>query len=288
MQLTPITTTIGSEVSGVDLCADLTATLGEQIHDALVERAVLVFRDQPIDPQTHLDLAAALGEVGATHPLYPSVTGFPQVNIIPNDAAHPPESEVWHSDLSCKANPPFAAVLRAELIPPVGGDTLWVDMRAACTALPDELRAHVVDRRAFHSLAHGFRFLEGYGHTDRQRSLSTTSDDTTAEHPVIVRHPVSGREVLYVNESFTERMVGMDDAAGAAVLERLFAFARHPRFQMRLRWRRNTVVIWDNWATQHFASGDHYPMYDREMQRVTVASSRRGGLFSNQPAPERR
>ena len=87
MQLTPITTTIGSEVSGVDLCADLTATLGEQIHDALVERAVLVFRDQPIDPQTHLDLAAALGEVGATHPLYPSVTGFPQVNIIPNDAA---------------------------------------------------------------------------------------------------------------------------------------------------------------------------------------------------------
>jgi len=288
MQLTPITTTIGSEVSGVDLCADLTATLGEQIHDALVERAVLVFRDQPIDPQTHLDLAAALGEVGATHPLYPSVTGFPQVNIIPNDAAHPPESEVWHSDLSCKANPPFAAVLRAELIPPVGGDTLWVDMRAACTALPDELRAQVVDRRAFHSLAHGFRFLEGYGHTDRQRSLSTTSDDTTAEHPVIVRHPVSGREVLYVNESFTERMVGMGDAAGAAVLERLFALARQPRFQMRLRWRRNTVVIWDNWATQHFASGDHYPMYDREMQRVTVASSRRGGLFSNQPAPERR
>jgi taurine dioxygenase len=94
------------------------------------------------------------------------------VNIIPNDAAHPPESEVWHSDLSCKANPPFAAVLRAELIPPVGGDTLWVDMRAACTALPDELRAQVVDRRAFHSLSHGFRFLEGYGHTDRQRSLS--------------------------------------------------------------------------------------------------------------------
>jgi taurine dioxygenase len=279
MRLDPITTTLGSEVTDVDLATEIDS-LGDQIHDALVERGVLVFRDQALSPDVHLRLAAALGELGVPHPLYPSVDGAPQINIIRNDAAHPPEAEFWHSDLTCKPNPPFASVLRGVDIPPVGGDTLWVDMRAACAALPSTLRQRVEGRLARNTLAHAFRFLSDFGQTDRQDRLGTERADTVAEHPVIIRHPVSDVEVLFVNESFSEGIVGLDERTSADVLEELFAFARHPRFQMRLRWRRDTVVIWDNWSTQHFASGDHYPTHTREMHRITVASSRRAGLFS--------
>ncbi len=280
MRLEPITTTLGSEVSGVDLARDIDA-LGERIHDALVERGVLVFRDQVMPPDIHVRLAAALGEPGAPHPLYPAVEGWPQVNVIRNDADNPPEAEFWHSDLTCKANPPFASVLRGVEIPPVGGDTLWVDMRAACAALTSTLRAQIEGRTARNSLNHAFRFLADFGQTDRQDRLNTERADTVAEHPVIVRHPVSGVEVLFVNESFSEGIVGMDTTGGRALLEELFAFARHPRFQMRLRWRPDTVAIWDNWSTQHFACGDHYPTHPREMNRVTVATSRRAGFFSS-------
>ena len=279
MRLEPITTTLGSEVFDIDLASEIDS-LGEQIHDALVERGVLVFRDQALPPSVHLRLAAALGELGVPHPLYPAVDGSPQINIIRNDAANPPEAEFWHSDLTCKPNPPFASILRGVRIPPVGGDTLWADMRAACAALPPALRARIEGLSARNTLSHGFRFLSGFGQTDRQDRLGTERADTVAEHPVIIRHPVSGAEVLFVNESFSERILGMDEQESAAVLEALFAFARHPRFQMRLRWRPGTVAVWDNWSTQHFASGDHYPMHEREMHRVTVASSRRAGLFS--------
>ena len=279
MRLEPITTTLGSEVTELDLATEIDS-LGDKIHDALVERGVLVFRDQTVPPEVHLRLAEALGELGVPHPLYPAVEGAPQINIIRNDAANPPEAEFWHSDLTCKTDPPFASVLRGVRIPPVGGDTLWVDMRAACSALPTSLRERIEGRMARNTLAHAFRFLEDFGQTDRQDRLGTERADTVAEHPVIIRHPVSGTEVLFVNESFSERIVGMDDQESAAVLAELFAFARHPRFQMRLRWQPDTVVIWDNWTTQHFASGDHYPMHEREMHRVTVASSRRAGLFS--------
>ena len=282
MRLEPITTTLGSEVTDIDLANDIESS-GERIHDALVERGVLVFRDQAVPPDVHLRLAAALGELGVPHPLYPTVAGSPQINIIRNDAANPPEAEFWHSDLTCRPDPPFASVLRAVRVPPVGGDTLWVDMRAACAALPPTLRERVEGRCSRNTLSHAFRFLSDFDQTDRQDRLGTERDDTVAEHPVIIRHPVSNAEVVFVNESFSERIVGMDEPESSALLEELFAYARHPRFQMRLRWRPDTVVVWDNWSTQHFASGDHYPMHEREMHRVTVASSRRAGLFSGTP-----
>src|SRR4051812_16225897 len=280
MRCDRITMTLGAEVFGIDLGRDLDDHVGEQIHDALVQYGVLVFRDQPVSPETHLQLAAALGEIGVPHPLYEFVPRYPQINIIPNDAAHPPEAEVWHSDLTCKRNPPFASVLRGVVIPPVGGDTLWVDMVAACGALPAGLRAEVDGCRTYNTLGHAFRFLQAYGQVERQQQFDRTTDDTSAEHALIVRHPVSGAEVLFANESFTERIVGLSDADSARILAEVFALARHPRFQMRLRWRPDTIAIWDNWRTQHFASGDHYPMHERRMHRVTVASSRRAGPFS--------
>ena len=110
--------------------------------------------------------------------------------------------------------------------------------------------------------------------------MATTSRAAfVARHPVIVTHPGSGRRLVYVNESFTTRILSVSEPESRGVLGALYEMVRHPRFQMRMRWRPGTVVMWDNWATQHFAVGDFFPHHEREVQRVTVASNARSGPF---------
>ncbi len=283
MKLSPITMLLGSEVSEVDLCS-LSDVDFDEIYEALLDRGVLVFRDQSLTSEAHVALGRSFGSLVDPHPLYPSVEGFPDIIRVRNDENNPPENEVWHSDLSCRPNPPFVSVLRAALIPPVGGDTLWTDMRAVYDSLPVSLREQVDSLSASHSLAQGFRFLrESEEHAmqdDRKKALNESDHArNSATHPIVVSHPATGRKLLYVNESFTESIVGLSESESTDVLHVLFDAVKNPRHQMRLKWQPGTVVIWDNWTTQHFASGDHYPA-KREVQRVTVASNRRSGAFS--------
>lgn len=277
-----MTVRLGSEVHGVDLNA-LTDRIADRVYELLLERGVLVFRDQTLSHEGHVALAESFGPRSQLHPLYPHVDGFP-IARIRTDAAHPPENEVWHSDLSCRRDPPFVSVLRDAVLPPVGGDTLWADLRAVHDSLPEPLRSELSSLSAEHSLAHGFRFVDAFGQNDRVEALAESNrveqSDNVAIHPVLKRHPATGRYVVYVNESFTTHLVGIDAARSRELLEELFARIHNPRVQVRVRWRPGTVVIWDNWATQHFASGDYFPQHEREVQRVTIASDRRSGSFA--------
>jgi taurine dioxygenase len=283
MKLSPITMLLGAEVSEVNLCS-LSDVDFDEIYEALLDRGVLVFRGQSLTSEAHVALGRSFGSLVDPHPLYPSVEGFPDIIRVRNDENNPPENEVWHSDLSCRPNPPFVSVLRAALIPPVGGDTLWTDMRAVYDSLPVSLREQVASLSAVHSLAQGFRFLrESEEHAmqdDRKKTLNESDRaKNSATHPIVASHPATGRKLLYVNESFTESIVGLSESESTDVLHVLFDAVKNPRHQMRLKWQPGTVVIWDNWTTQHFASGDHYPS-KREVQRVTVAANRRSGAFS--------
>lgn len=283
MKLSPITMLFGSEVSDIDLCEPSDGEL-DAIYEALLDRGVLVFRDQSLTSAAHVALGKSFGELADPHPLYPSVDGFPDIIRVRNDENNPPENEVWHSDLSCRAHPPFVSVLRGALIPPVGGDTLWADMRGVHDSLPNALRERLESLTAVHSLAQGFRFLrESEEHAmqgDRKEALQNTDrSKNSTTHPMVVSHPATGRKLLYVNESFTESILGVSEAESTEILRVLFDAVKNPRHQMRLRWQPGTVVMWDNWTTQHFASGDHYPQ-KREVQRVTVATNRRSGPFS--------
>lgn len=277
----PITCSIGSEVTGLDLNR-LDASAMEDLYRLLLDRGVLVFRNQELTHEAHVALAQSFGPLTELHPMYPHVEGFP-ITRIRTDPAHPPENEVWHSDLSCHVNPPFVSVLRDAALPPVGGDTLWADLRAVYDSLPGALLEELRDAQAEHTLAQGFRFVAGFGQNDRAEALTaatnTGADKTRAVHRLFKRHPGSGRNVVYVNESFTTRILNLDPKRSASVLADLFAAVRNPRFQVRMRWSPGTVVIWDNWATQHFAVGDFFPHHEREVQRVTVASNARSGPF---------
>ena len=288
MKFSPITVKLGSEVSQLDL-NQLDATMADDIYANLLDRGVLVFREQDISSATHVALGESFGPLAARHPLYPGVAGFEDIIRVRNDENNPPENEEWHSDLSCRANPPFVSILRGALIPPVGGDTLWSDLRALHDDLPKELRSRLEQYEALHSLAHGFRFLgdfvasEANNNAEQRSRLDTLAaleaPGNTTSHPLIVHHRATDRPLVYVNESFTKCVVGIDALESDRLLADLFLRVRNPRYQMRLRWTQGTVVMWDNWSTQHFASGDHYPS-QREVQRVTVGSDRRSGSFA--------
>ncbi|MEO1293334.1 MAG: TauD/TfdA family dioxygenase [Pseudomonadota bacterium] len=192
---TPLTATIGSEVRGIDLVRDLSPTLAAELRALLLERAVLVFRDQKLTPETHLSLGAAWGALAPRNPMYPHVPGHEQIMVVRDDPSSPPENETWHADLSFRTDPPFAALLHGVEIPSAGGDTLWADMRAAADALSAPMRAFLSVLEAEHSQAKGFDFVHSARQNDRAAALANQDrSSNTSRHPVLKAHPSTGSE----------------------------------------------------------------------------------------------
>jgi taurine dioxygenase len=156
-------------------------------------------------------------------------------------------------------------VLRARLIPPVGGDTIWADAAAAYEGLPQAVKVRIEDLDAEHDIVRSF----GPRVTDEKRA-EIARDFPPVTHPVVRVHPETGAKVLYVNYTFTTRIVGIDEAESAELLRLLFDRIKVPEYHVRFRWSPNAVAIWDNRATQHYAVGDYWPA-PRTMERVTVA-----------------
>jgi alpha-ketoglutarate-dependent taurine dioxygenase len=170
-------------------------------------------------------------------------------------------TDLWHSDTTGVAQPPMATVLRAVTLPSVGGDTLWSSMYAAYDALSPAFRTFLGGLSATHTMMGVF---------DRKGEQVPFSDaDVEVIHPVVLVHPETGRKALYVNESWTTRIIELDPAESAHVLAILFEHVNSPDFFLRWHWSPNDIAFWDNRAVQHYAVHD----YDekREMQRIIVA-----------------
>ena len=274
MEFHPVTAALGAEVSGIDLAQPLDAKTADALHAGLVEHQVLFFRDQDLSPRAHLTLAEALGEVDPGHPVYPHVEGYPSIVKLLADADHIPDTEDWHKDLTFRAEPAFASILRAVEVPAVGGDTLWASMSAVYDSLSAGWKADLESRMAIHDMG-TFRndYLRRGGIDAVNAGLSETG---SAVHPVVGVHPVSGLKYLNVNQSFTRHIVGLNQGPSDEMLQYLFQQVRKPEFQVRFRWRNNSVAIWDNRITQHYAVCDYLP-HRRHMQRVTISSDRREG-----------
>lgn len=280
MRVTPITASFGVEIDGIDLRNGLSSEQAADLYELIMDRAVLLFRDQPLSSEAHLALGEAFGPLAPKHPFYPTPDGFENIMILRNDKDHPPEAEKWHTDLSCDPNPPFVSLLQSRIIPDAGGDTLFCDMRAVHDALSEPLRAMLSGLKAEHRMDKGFEYLRDIGHHDRADMLVTDEiRNRTARHPVIKRHPSTGRPFVYVNEAFTARILDVPKAESAALLGVIFDLIDQPRHQLRIRWKPDMLAVWDNWQTQHFATGDHFPK-EREMRRVTVIADKRSRPFT--------
>ena len=198
--------------------------------------------------------------------------GFESIVELIADADNPPDTEDWHKDLTFRATPPFASILRAVNVPSVGGDTLWASMSAVYQALSDGWKSDLAPLLAVHDMG-TFRndYYQRGGVNEINRALSEVG---SAVHPVVEIHPVSGLKYLNVNQSFTRQILNMTQGPSDEILQYLYQQVRKPEFQVRLRWQDDTVAIWDNRVTQHYAVCDYLPQR-RHMQRVTITRDKR-------------
>ena len=255
---------VGAEVEGIDITRTLSNREVDELHQALAEFGVLFFRDQPFDHVSQKEFGRRFGELDI-HPNTPGPPGHPEIMPVHADATSKRVAgEQWHTDVSCTPDPPLGSILHLHTVPPLGGDTLFASAGAAYDALSPRMKAHLEGLTAFHS---GERL---YRRTNRLLGI----DDTgrvypSANHPVVIRHPVNGRRCLYVNRVFTSRINKLPEDESDAILAYLFQHAEKPDFQVRFQWRRNSVAFWDNRAVQHLAIWDYYPQV-RSGSRVTI------------------
>jgi len=271
-----ISPAIGAEVLNGDLSGGLTGALADAIHDALMQHLVLFFRGADITPRAHLDLARAFGDIDAPHPLYASVEGFPNIVRLENGAGNPPDTDAWHTDLTFKAEQPFASILVARALPDCGGDTLWSSCYAAYDRLGDGIKRDLAGLSAVHDMG-DFRNSVGQDRDDASGSERLNAGMGRFGHqirPLIGTHPVTGRKYLNFNESFVSHIMGMTTNRGNLLKSFLADHMNRPEDQLRWRWRVGDVAIWDNRVTMHYAVSDYLPQR-RCMHRVTVLRDRR-------------
>jgi taurine dioxygenase len=262
---------IGAEISGVRLSGELSPDLAAAIDHALVEHKVIFFRGQ-----THLDDAqqeafAALLGTPLRHPTQTPVAGAEYTLELNSERGE--RANVWHTDITFVAAYPKASILRAVVIPPWGGDTMWANTAAACADLPPQLRALAESLRAIHT---NIRPVIQESGIDPERVARFQAHRLEAEHPVVRVHPDSGEPCLVLGD-FADRFVGLDRADSARIWKLLQAHITRPENTVRWRWQPGDVAIWDNRATQHYALAD-FGDQRRIMRRVTIAGDVPVGL----------
>lgn len=268
LKTTPLTPAIGAVVDGIDLRGPLAEVEFDAIGAALDEHLVLFFENQSLTPVQQRDFAARFGPL-YRHPFYPGHEAAPEIMVLEHDATRRANSDRWHNDVTYLATPPKAAVLYAEEIPPIGGDTLWANMYLAYETLSDPLKAFVGTLRAVHSFAKNFtpeRFA-ALGMDDRRDEIYALHPPVS--HPVARTNPVTGRRALFVNQDFTSHIEGLSARESEALLRLLFEHMSAPQFQVRWRWSAETVAMWDNRWTQHCALADYFPAH-RLVRRATI------------------
>ncbi len=258
---------LGAEIQGLDLKAGIDARTFKAFEAALIEHKVLVLRNQELTTAEHVAFSRRFGEL-EVHPMRPQGE-LPEILVLDNHKDNPVLStDVWHSDTSFRKNPTKYTILRCQIMPKVGGDTLWADMCAAYDGLSDTFKTMIAGLRAVHDFKN-FRVLFSKSHEDQAKLRRMEELFPNPSHPVVRTHPVSGRKAIYVNPQFTLHIEGLHPDESAAILDVLFEQVHVPEYQYRLRWAPNTIVLWDNASTQHYAANDYYPER-RRMERTAI------------------
>jgi len=270
-ELEPLSPCIGTEVHGIDLKQPVSDEVIQWLADLLVERKVIFFRDQDISREQHIAFASRFGEL-EVHPFAKKNSAHPELIELHNDRDRPPNINVWHSDVTWRHEPSLGSLLRARVIPEVGGDTLFANMEAGYAALSDELKERIDTLEAVHDNQTFLdRMIEEGASEDEVEAMRQKYPPAT--HPVVRTHPVSGNKSIYVNLIFTRHIKDMDPQESQELLNTLYHQAWLPDFQCRFRWGVNSIAFWDNRAAQHYAAADYWPE-KRHMERVTVVGEK--------------
>ena len=285
-RITALTGAFGARVDGVDLrSVPPRSRMADDLQQALAERKVLVLPDQHLSPDELVSAGRLFGDLTLAHPVMP-----------PLDASHPEvleidatrsrtdpryrdewENDTWHTDVSFMPDPPLGSLLAGVVIPPVGGDTAFADLQAAYDALSEPLRTLVDGLEAEHD---GSAEFASHLRDRPEGGVWSGRRFTVLEpvvHPVVRVHPVTGRRGLFVNPTFTTKLLGVSRAEGDALLRLLYDVVTAPERTYRHRWSRGDVVVWDNRATAHVGVRDYGDAH-RVLHRVTIAGDRPVGI----------
>jgi alpha-ketoglutarate-dependent 2,4-dichlorophenoxyacetate dioxygenase len=277
----PVTPTFGAEIGDIDLSKPLDPSEVSEVKDAFTKYAVLIFPDQHLSQDQHLDFAKYFGPLETTIALFRKDTKLRVRQEFADVSNLDPENQVWgkdsrqrtfqmgnrlwHTDSSFKRLPARASLLYARTIPPIGGHTEFADERAAYDALPEDTKCRIDSLIVEHSIF-----------TSRARlGFSNFSDEERQGMPpvpqVLVRTiPESGRKSLYL-ASHAGRIFGMPEPEGRALIEELVAHATQRQFVYTHRWRVHDLIIWDNRCTMHRGTDFDDLRWKRDMQRATVS-----------------
>jgi taurine dioxygenase len=274
-QIKKITPFIGAELIGENIFNDLNHSLCNHIYDILIENKVIFFRNQYLSNDQHIEFAKSFGEIEPPHPVYPHVNNYPEIVLLENDEDRPPDTDVWHTDVTFRANPPFASILYSKIIPSNGGDTLWSCLSTVYEALPMDVKNYLETLNAVHDMGD---FRNTFANNEPIGSANKLNEGFkkfgSSIHPVIKTHPVTKKKFIYVNPGFTNHIVGLNSTDSNNLLNYLFTFMNKPEFQIRFKWTENTIAMWDNRCTMHYAIGDYIP-HHRKMHRITVSKDKR-------------
>ena len=271
----PYTPNIGAVVHDIDL-ADIEAEeVRTELRKALVEFQVLFFREQNLTPEQHIAFAKVFGDPDKAKAFFPRHAIHNVIEVLEaKPGGNRFGTDQWHTDITFVANPPTGTVLYSRVVPPSGGDTVWASGTAVYVSLPHALRVYLEELEAIHSFEHSGwpPYFERLPNGDEVYSQAR-ADHPPVVHPVIRTHPVTGKKTVYVSPNFTDRIKGLPRQESDALLAFLFARFQRPEFQARLRWEENTVTVWDNRATVHYAVTDYGDQH-RLLHRVTFGEDK--------------
>lgn len=274
IEVRPQETGFGAEITGVDLSRPLPGEALAQIRAAWARHAVVAFPDQPLSLEALEAFTLQIGPFGED-PFIKPMPGHPNVLELRRE----PDEKAsnfgagWHSDWSFQPRPPAATILRSEVTPPVGGDTLFCDAARAYEALSETMKAVLAPLTAIHSAARPYGSKGSFARESEKRTMqiiSSVEAEKTHPHPLVRTHPVTGRKALWVSPVYTVGIEGMTDEEANAILGFCFKHLTQEQFIYRHKWRPGMLLMWDNRCTMHLAEGG-YDGHLRVMHRTTVA-----------------
>ena len=290
-EVVPLAGALGAEIRGVDLSARLTDTEFDFIYQVFLDYLVIFLPDQVLSPAEQLRFAQRFGEVVSPRfvPPYdmPPIDGYPEIYQLIKEP-HDPAVNVgglWHADVTYRERPNLASIAYVKEAPVFGGDTMYANLYLAYEQLSSGMRTLLDGLEAIHlsTMPYGGASVRSLAlsrehvPSDTERNFTMDSvEDTIIEgsHPVVRRHPDTGRKQLYVNRGFTDRFAGMNKEESFPLLQFLFAHCERPEFTCRYRWRDATIGVWDNRCVLHYALNDYFGQR-RVMHRISTNEAAR-------------
>ena len=271
MKIKLLSGALGAEISGIDL-KDSSKENYKKINNLLLEHKVIFFRNQSISEEEHISLAQNWGPL-ETHAYVKGLDKYPKiVRIIKTKEEKNQWGENWHTDVSYNVKPTKAVILKSLKIPPVGGDTCFSNMELAWETLDEEIKKKIKDKKAIHSSLGAAFFIDNYkgmqGHEKRNY------DEYSNEHPIVRTHPETKKKILYVNWTYTKKIIGLEKEESDEILKKIFEHQARLDLTCRFNWTENAVAMWDNRSVLHYAITDFYPGrglgYERIMDRIAI------------------